>query len=158
VRFAEPTDSARIAENFGPYVLNTAVTFAVLPPNAEDFTSRISGALPFLVLEHEGEVVAFVFASAHRALFALLREQYAVITLPNAASASLYERFGFRFFARFESTGFKLGEWRDVGWWELSLLPKMPAPPPKIIPIAAVREKRSASVQVILSESPGDIR
>jgi L-amino acid N-acyltransferase YncA len=191
IRFALPTDAARIAEIFRPYVLGTAVTFATEPPTAADFTARFSAPFPFLVLERAGRVVAYAYASAHRplasyrwgaevslyvdlaehrrghgarlyrALFALLREQgilkaYAVVTLPNAGSVALHEKFGFHHFARFAAAGFKLGEWRDVGWWELSLTPQMPIPPGEIQSIAAVREKRSSAVQVILSESHGD--
>jgi L-amino acid N-acyltransferase YncA len=40
------------------------------------------------------------------------------IALPNAASVALHEKFGFEKVAHFKETGFKLGRWIDVGYWE----------------------------------------
>jgi len=59
-------------------------------------------------------------------LFALLRMQgfvnaFAGITLPNAPSVGLHEAFGFRLIGVHQDVGWKLGAWRDVGWWQLSL-------------------------------------
>ena len=78
-----------------------------------------------------------------RALYAgllgILREQgfvkaYAGITLPNAASIGLHEAVGFAPTAVFRGEGFKLGKWRDVGWWELSLQrPTSDPPEPRAI-------------------------
>jgi phosphinothricin acetyltransferase len=42
---------------------------------------------------------------------------YAAITLPNIASVALHERVGFRHVGTLPRVGFKLGAWRDVGWW-----------------------------------------
>jgi len=58
-------------------------------------------------------------------LFALLRAQgfvnaFAGITLPNAASVGLHEAFGFRLIGVHQQVGWKLGAWRDVGWWQLA--------------------------------------
>ena len=46
---------------------------------------------------------------------------YAVINLPNPKSVSFHERFGFKWFATYEHVGFKLGEWKNVGWWQIML-------------------------------------
>jgi phosphinothricin acetyltransferase len=69
-------------------------------------------------------------------LFALLRVQgfvaaHAGITQPNAASVKLHEALGFRRIATYPTVGFKLGAWRDVGWWQARLRepPSDPAPP-----------------------------
>jgi L-amino acid N-acyltransferase YncA len=43
------------------------------------------------------------------------------ISLPNPASVRLHERFGFRHVGTLPSVGWKLGEWRDVGYWALVL-------------------------------------
>ncbi len=43
------------------------------------------------------------------------------ITLPNPASVRMHEALGYRPIGVFESVGFKLGQWRDVGWWSLPL-------------------------------------
>jgi L-amino acid N-acyltransferase YncA len=74
------------------------------------------------------------------ALLPLLRAQRfyvacAGITLPNDASVRLHESLGFEPIGIYRSIGFKAGAWRDVGWWQLSLLgdsggaPAEPLPP-----------------------------
>jgi phosphinothricin acetyltransferase len=62
----------------------------------------------------------------YKALFQVLRLQgfynaYAGIALPNAASVGLHEALGFQPLGVYKRVGFKLGAWRDVGWWQLSL-------------------------------------
>lgn len=41
------------------------------------------------------------------------------ITLPNPASVSLHEHFGFRHVGTMFRVGWKFGQWHDVGFWEL---------------------------------------
>lgn len=41
------------------------------------------------------------------------------IALPNPASIRLHEGFGFRHVGTLPSVGWKLGAWRDVGYWAL---------------------------------------
>jgi len=43
------------------------------------------------------------------------------VALPNQASIAQCEKFGFEKIAHFKEVGFKLGEWVDVGYWELIL-------------------------------------
>ncbi len=45
------------------------------------------------------------------------RNVYAVINLPNDKSVALHEKCGFEWMATFERVGYKLGHWKDVGWW-----------------------------------------
>jgi len=40
------------------------------------------------------------------------------ISLPNAASVALHEKFGFEKVAHFPQVGFKCGRWVDVGYWQ----------------------------------------
>ena len=59
-------------------------------------------------------------------LFGILSAQgyfnaYAGIALPNAASVGLHEAVGFRKIGVYQRVGYKFGEWRDVGWWQLDL-------------------------------------
>jgi phosphinothricin acetyltransferase len=49
------------------------------------------------------------------------RNVYAVINLPNPKSVSFHEQFGFSWFATYDHVGYKLGEWKNVGWWKLQL-------------------------------------
>jgi len=62
-----------------------------------------------------------------RALYASLLEilgrqgfhaAFAGITLPNANSVGLHEAMGFEHVGTYAEVGFKLGNWRDVGWWQ----------------------------------------
>jgi phosphinothricin acetyltransferase len=69
----------------------------------------------------------------YTALFAILREQgyfkaFAGITLPNAASVRLHESVGFRPIAVYRGVGYKMGQWLDVGWWQLDLQPEVENP------------------------------
>jgi phosphinothricin acetyltransferase len=62
----------------------------------------------------------------YQSLFAILGAQgffnaYAGITLPNEASVALHEAVGFEALGVYRRVGFKLGGWRDVGWWQLAL-------------------------------------
>jgi len=43
------------------------------------------------------------------------------IALPNAASVTLHEKFGFEKIAHFRQVGNKFGQWIDVGYWQLIL-------------------------------------
>jgi L-amino acid N-acyltransferase YncA len=58
------------------------------------------------------------------------------ITLPNAASVGLHEALGFGLVGIYRGIGWKAGAWRDVGWWQLRLLPPLDgdAPPPEPLP------------------------
>lgn len=54
---------------------------------------------------------------------------YAGITLPNAASVGLHEALGFTPVGVYTAVGFKLGRWRDVGWWQKRLVAELPTSP-----------------------------
>jgi phosphinothricin acetyltransferase len=78
-------------------------------------------------------------------LFARLRAQglfkaYAGIALPNPASQGFHESMGFTLVGIYRKIGYKLGEWRDAGWWQLVLQPEVDLPaeprPPPPIPLA----------------------
>jgi phosphinothricin acetyltransferase len=81
----------------------------------------------------------------YRQLLPLLEAQgyamaYAGITLPNPASVRVHESVGFTLVAVFGNEGFKLGVWRDVGWWErrLGSLVSKSLPPPEPTPWSAM--------------------
>lgn len=63
-----------------------------------------------------------------------LRNAYAVIALPNPQSIAFHESHGFEKVGVYRNVGYKNGEWRDVGHWELSLQP-LPTPPPPLTPL-----------------------
>jgi L-amino acid N-acyltransferase YncA len=69
----------------------------------------------------------------YAALFAELAElgyaqALAGITLPNAGSVALHEVVGFEPIGVYRDVGFKLGRWRDIGWWQKALRPLPEAP------------------------------
>jgi phosphinothricin acetyltransferase len=43
---------------------------------------------------------------------------FAGIALPNPASIALHEAMGFASIGTYREVGWKLGGWRDVGWWQ----------------------------------------
>jgi len=170
IRHADPErDGAGCAAIYAPWVTNTAVSFEEDPPTAADFAERIedtSRTHPWLVLEQNGTVVGYTYASPHRSraayqwaaevavyidrdarrsgvgralytvLFDLLRRQrlhvaYAGITLPNPGSEGLHRAMGFEPVGVYERVGWKAGQWRDVSWWALELLPREDGPPPE---------------------------
>jgi phosphinothricin acetyltransferase len=79
----------------------------------------------------------------YEALFGLLARQglhvaCAGITLPNEASVGVHEAMGFQAIGVYRRIAYKLGAWRDVGWWQLELLapgsraPSRPGPTARI--------------------------
>lgn len=73
---------------------------------------------------HEDHLRAGLARALYTALFHILkqlgyRNVYAVINLPNDRSVALHESMGFRWFATYEQVGYKLGQWKNVGWWRL---------------------------------------
>jgi L-amino acid N-acyltransferase YncA len=95
-------------------------------------------------------------------LFALLRLQgfyvaHAGITLPNTGSVALHEGLGFRPVGIYPAVGWKLGTWRDVGWWQLPLqprpaTPRAPVPLPQATALPGWREALDPARPVALEE------
>ncbi len=59
----------------------------------------------------------------YAALFPMLKDRqfhavFAGIALPNAASIGLHEAMGFTPLGIYREVGWKMGGWRDVGWWQ----------------------------------------
>jgi len=48
-------------------------------------------------------------------------QAFAGIALPNDASVALHEALGFERLGVYRKVGFKMGAWRDVGWWQKTL-------------------------------------
>lgn len=49
------------------------------------------------------------------------RQACAGIALPNEASVALHEAVGFQPAGIYHAIGYKLGDWHDVGWWQMAL-------------------------------------
>ncbi len=95
---------------------------------------------------HDDYMQSGIAKSLYTALMEILKLQgyrnvYAVINLPNDRSVAFHEKMGFCYFATYEQVGYKLGRWKNVGWWRLILndFDNEPAPP---VPFA-IMEKTS---------------
>lgn len=80
----------------------------------------------------------------YAALIAILRAQgytnlLAGITLPNDPSVRFHESMGFAPVGIYHRIGYKMGNYHDVGWWELFIAdPQQPPAPP--VPFALLRQ------------------
>lgn len=114
-----------------------AVGYAYACPHRERAAYRWAVDVSvYVAAGHRGEGIG---GSLYRALFERLRRQRfqvacAGITLPNAASVGLHESLGFLPVGVNHRIGWKLGAWRDVGWWQLELTPPGAEPPPEPLP------------------------
>lgn len=62
-------------------------------------------------------------------------DMLAIITMPNRPSVAFHEHFGYRKCGEFSKVGYKLGQWQNVGWFELFLQDEKEAPKDRIIPL-----------------------
>lgn len=66
LRLAVPADAEQINEIYAPYVLETTITFETAVPGSAEFRRRIAAVardLPWLVLEEEGRLLGYAYAS-----------------------------------------------------------------------------------------------
>lgn len=70
LRDATPEDAGAIAAIYRPYVLTSAATMELEPPDAAEMARRMADVrgrgLPYLVAEMSGEVIGYGYASAFR--------------------------------------------------------------------------------------------
>ena len=59
----------------------------------------------------------------------------AIITLPNEQSVGFHEDFGYRKCAEFTKIGYKMGQWQNVGWFELFIQDEKESPKDRILPL-----------------------
>ena len=168
IRLALPGDAEQIAAIYAPFCTETAVSFEYTAPTVAEMAQRIrkiTERLAWLVLDDDGRIAGYVYASPHReraayqwsvdvaayvasdyrrrgvgstlytALFRVLVSQgyfkaFAGVTLPNPASERLHESLGFERVGEYRGVGFKLGAWHDVRWYQRTLQPEGPNPPP----------------------------
>jgi L-amino acid N-acyltransferase YncA len=70
IRLVSEGDAARVQSIYAPFVTDTVISFEFEPPSVEDMRQRIRATLqrlPWLVCEHRGEVIGYVYASPHNA-------------------------------------------------------------------------------------------
>lgn len=69
IRLAALTDADEIQAIYAPIVRDTVISFEYEPPSVEEVRKRIANilaAFPWLVLEDDGKVAAYAYASAHK--------------------------------------------------------------------------------------------
>ena len=64
--------------------------------------------------------------------------EYSEFALPNDASVALHVKLGFQLVGIYRRIGWKAGTWRDVGWWQLGLVPATDGAPPEPGPPATL--------------------
>lgn len=74
-----------------------------------------------------------IASQLYNMLFDLLRRQgyfnaYAGITMPNEPSETFHQTMGFELIGVYPNVGYKLGEWRNVAWYQLPLQPHQSSP------------------------------
>lgn len=83
IRDATETDAEAVQQIYAPYVTNTAISFEMVPPTADEMLARMrlaTARLPWIVLEDAGQVVGYAYATQFRA-----REAY-----QNTAETTVY--------------------------------------------------------------------
>jgi len=122
-------------ETFPYYVADAAGTIAAAawssPWKAKPGYHWTAEVSVYVLPDHQGQGLA---RRLYERLFATLKGQgyrllIAGVALPNEPSVKLHESFGMTKAAHFEKNGFKLGAWRDVGYWTLHLPGADPPPP-----------------------------
>lgn len=70
IRPAKLSDAPAIQAIYAPYVEKTAITFEYEVPSVQEFEARISKTLekfPYLVVEEDGRVLGYAYASTYYA-------------------------------------------------------------------------------------------
>ncbi|MBW4634807.1 MAG: GNAT family N-acetyltransferase [Iphinoe sp. HA4291-MV1] len=69
IRLASEQDAKQVLEIYAPFCGDSPVSFEVQPPTLDEMQQRIAKVLqmlPWLVCEHDGEVLGYVYAIPHR--------------------------------------------------------------------------------------------
>ena len=69
IRLATAHDCEQIAAIYAPYVRNTAISFELDPPSADEMRTRVENVLqfmPWLVCDRGGEILGYAYADKYR--------------------------------------------------------------------------------------------
>ena len=69
IRMASTDDAASVAAIYAPFVRDTAVSFEMVPPSANEMAERITKTLaiaPYLVSEDNGRILGYAYAGQWR--------------------------------------------------------------------------------------------
>jgi phosphinothricin acetyltransferase len=109
---------------------------------------------------HPDHQRAGIGRALYRSLFAVLALQgfvnaYAGIAVPNYGSTGLHEAVGFEPIGVYWNVGYKLGKWRNVGWWVREL--RDPPPQPEE-PLGLAAARRLPGFEAALAVGLEEIR
>lgn len=68
IRPAEPVDAEAIARIYAPFVAEKATSFETVPPSRAEMERRLTATrdkYPWIVLDKDGEVLGYAYASSH---------------------------------------------------------------------------------------------
>jgi phosphinothricin acetyltransferase len=69
IRLATQHDAEQLQAIYAPNVRDTAISFELVPPTVDEMRQRIRKTLeqfPWVVCEHQGEILGYAYASVHR--------------------------------------------------------------------------------------------
>lgn len=69
IRLAKPEDASDIAAIYAPFVQHTATSFELIPPDGNEFRTRILNTLtkwPWLVCKIDGRIAGYAYAGPYR--------------------------------------------------------------------------------------------
>jgi len=141
----------RIADSIGTYPWLTALVDEVVAGYAYAGRHRERAAyrwsVDVSVYVHPDYQRRGIGRALYRELLSILTRQgfrsaFAGIALPNASSVGLHQALGFSPVGVYREVGFKLGAWREVGWWRLGLSASDGVPPDPI-PFSALQRVRN---------------
>lgn len=69
LRLATPADGSGVAAVYAPYVLGTAISFELVPPDGAEMAQRIERVVsrtPWVVAEVDGTIRGYAYAARHR--------------------------------------------------------------------------------------------
>lgn len=86
VRDATVEDAAACAALYAPYVRDTAISFELEPPTAQEMAARIAAAHVWLVAEEDCDVVGYAYAGEFKSRPAYARTCEVTVYLAQAAT------------------------------------------------------------------------
>lgn len=89
---------------------------------------------------HRRKIADALYTSLHELVrYQGISNLLAIITMPNESSVAFHEYFGYRKCAEFSKVGYKLGEWQNVGWFELFIQDERQSPKDPVLRLDEIK-------------------
>lgn len=69
IRPCQPDDAERLLAIYTPYVVDTAISFELVPPSVEEFRSRIVNTLkryPYIIAQEDGRILGYAYVGSFK--------------------------------------------------------------------------------------------